>query len=169
MRKIIGAIFLLLMLPGAGVAQVAWTDDFIEEYDAFGMSSAVETALNNDITPDEILTFIISNSEIFEKKKGLKALYCAGADRNAVREAADKLGITVEEVSVSLEESIAECGDKKTLTDRDLADNDGPGRRIGLGERDIVPLPEQVSLPEVSLPEQVAPPARPQPSSPAVP
>ncbi|MCI5219074.1 MAG: hypothetical protein D3914_07750 [Candidatus Electrothrix sp. LOE2] len=170
MRNILGAMSLLILL-GAGVAQAAWTDDFIAEYDDFGMSSAVETALSNDITAKEILTFIISKSDKFEEKKGLKALYCAGADRKDVREAADKLGITVKEVSESLEESIAECGDKKTLTDRDIVDNDGPGRKVGLSERDIVPLPEQVALPEqaTTLPEQVAPPTRPRPSSPAAP
>lgn len=172
MRNILG-VMLLFILLGAGVAQAdeEWTDKFIAEYDDFGMSSAVETALSNDITPNEILTFIISNSDKFEEKKGLKALYCAGADRDAVREAANKLGITVQDVSASLEESIAECGDKKTLTDRDIIDNDGPGGKIGLSERDIAPPPDLPEPPvqEPPLPEQVAPPARPRPSSPAAP
>ncbi|MCI5139842.1 MAG: hypothetical protein D3922_15855 [Candidatus Electrothrix sp. AR1] len=162
MRNIFCAISVWILL-GAGVAQAAWTDIFIDEYDGFGMSVAVENALNNNVSPNEILTFIISNSDKFETKTGLKALYCAGADRDAVREAANKLGITVKDVSVSLEESIAECGDKQTLTDRDLFDG-GAGNEIGLSDRDIDPVPEQVALPE-----QVAPPARPQPSSPSAP
>ncbi|MCI5124996.1 MAG: hypothetical protein D3925_11105 [Candidatus Electrothrix sp. AR5] len=180
MRNILGAILLLLLL-GTGVAQAAWTDDFIENYDESGMSVAVEYALDKDVSPNEILTFIISNSKKFEKKTGLKALYCAGADRDAVREAANKLGITVKDLSMSLEESIAECGDKQTLTDRDLMDNAGGGKMLESGERDINPQPQQVALPEqvasparpqspsVSLPEQVAPPTRPQPSSPSAP
>ncbi|MCW5207809.1 hypothetical protein VU11_03930, partial [Desulfobulbus sp. US2] len=139
MRNIYYAILVFILL-GAGVAQAAWTDDFIAEYDEFGMSVAVENALNDDVSPNAILTFIISNSEKFEAKKGLKALYCAGADRDAVREAANKLGITVEDVSVALEESIAECGDKQTLTDRDLFDG-GAGNRLGLSDQDIAPPP----------------------------
>ena len=166
MRNILGAILLLILL-GAGVAQAEWKDDFIDNYDGFGMSIAVEYALDKDVSPNEILTFIISNSEKFETKTGLKALYCAGADRDAVREAANKLGITVADVSMSLEESIAECGDKQTLTDRDITD-DQPGSKVGLSERDIAePEPEQAQ--QVTLPEQVAPPARPQPSSPSAP
>lgn len=156
-------MLLLLLLLGAGVAQAAWQDDFMENYDEFGMSVAVEDALNDDVSPNAILTFIISNSEKFEAKKGLKALYCAGVDRDAVREAANKLGITVEDLSKALEESIAECGDKLTLSDRDIID-DRPGNRFGLGDRDLVPLPEHVILPE-----HVTPPTRPRPSSPSSP
>ena len=154
MRNIFCAI-LLLILFGAGSAQAAWQDDFVKSNDEFGMSVAVEDALNDDVSPNAILTFIINNNEKFDAKKGLKALYCAGVDRDAVREAANKLGITVEELSEALEESIAECGDKLTLSDRDIIDNDGPGGKIGLSERDIAPssdLPES-PLPEPSLPE----------------
>ena len=154
---------MLLILFGAGGAQAAWQDDFVKSNDEFGMSVAVEDALNDDVSPNAILTFIISDSEKFDAKKGLKALYCAGVDRDAVREAANKLGITVEELSEALEESIAECGDKLTLSDRDIID-DRPGNRFGLGDRDLVPLPEQVILPE-----HVTPPTRPRPSSPSRP
>ncbi|MCI5163056.1 MAG: hypothetical protein D3917_13780, partial [Candidatus Electrothrix sp. AX5] len=154
MKNIFYAILLLILL-GAGVAQAAWTENFVENYDEFGMSVAVEDALSDDVSPKAILTFIISNSEKFENKNGLKALYCAGVDRDAVREAANKLGITVEELSKALEESIAECGDKLTLSDRDLMD-DQPGSKVGLSERDIAepdPDPAQASLVEqITLP-----------------
>ncbi|MCI5120164.1 MAG: hypothetical protein D3908_03025, partial [Candidatus Electrothrix sp. AUS4] len=144
----------LMILSGAGVAQADWKKDFVSDNDAFGMSVAVEEALNNDITSDEILSFVISNSEQFETKKGLKALYCAGADRDDVREAANKLGITVEDVSVALEESIAECGDKRTLTDRDLIDDNGATGNIGLSDRDIVqPSPEPAPAPAPPAPK----------------
>jgi hypothetical protein len=177
MKKIL-CMMVLMILFGAGIAQANWQDDFASDYDEFGMSVAVEEALHNDITPDEILSFIISNSEQFEIKKGLKALYCAGADRDAVREAANKLGITVEDVSVALEESIAECGDKRTLSDRDLFDG-GPGKRLGLSDRDIVQSSsDSVASPvyssssssdTTSLPEVFEPVATPQPASPSTP
>jgi len=173
----------LMILSGAGVAQAGWQEDFVSDYDAFGMSVAVEEALNNDITSDEILSFVISNSEQFETKKGLKALYCAGADRDDVREAANKLGITVEDVSVALEESIAECGDKRTLTDRDLTEGN-QGDKIGKSDRDIAqpspepdpapappaPKPETASKPAgSSLPEVFDTPPPPQTASPSAP
>ncbi|MCI5164843.1 MAG: hypothetical protein D3903_01835 [Candidatus Electrothrix sp. GM3_4] len=166
MRNIFYAILLLILL-GAGVAQAAWTEDFVKNYDEFGMSVAVEDALSDDVSPSAILTFIISNSEQFEKKKGLKALYCAGADRDTVRDAADKLGITVEDISVALEESIAECGDKQTLTDRDLIDGQ-PGDNVGLSDRDIDALPDQVPL-QAPLAEQITVPTGPQSASPSTP
>jgi hypothetical protein len=99
-----------------------WMDTFENDYDEHGMSTAVENALEDGVTPNEILSFIISYTEKFRTKRGLKALYCAGVDRNTVRDSADKLGITVEDVSVSLEEAISECGSKITLSDRDLMD-----------------------------------------------
>ncbi len=163
MRNILCAMLLLILL-GVGVAQAAWQDDFMKSYDKFGMSVAVEDALSDGVSSNEILTFIISNTEQFETKTGLKALYCAGADRDAVREAANKLGITVEDVSVALEESIAECGEKQTLSDRDLMD-DQPGDEVGLSDPDITsPPPEPILSPEL-----IEPPSAPRPSSPSAP
>ncbi|WP_339132925.1 MAG: hypothetical protein WGN25_11445 [Candidatus Electrothrix sp. GW3-4] len=162
MRTILCMMALFFLLT-AGAAQAAWTDDFIRDYEAFGMDIAVKDALNNEVTPDEILTFIISSSEKFETKKGLKGLYCAGADRDAVREAANKLGITVQDLSVALEESIAECGDKLTLNDRDLFDG-GSGQEPGMSDRDVIPSPEPVPEPEL-----LEPPTRPQSASPSAP
>lgn len=108
-----------------------WMDNFEKDYDDHGMSTAVENALEDGVTPNEILTFIISYTEKFRTKRGLKALYCAGVDRNTVRDSANKLGITVEDVSVSLEEAIAECGSKMTLDDRDLMDEPGSSPESG--------------------------------------
>ena len=182
---------LLIILSGAGIAQAAWTDDFMQAYDDFGMGIAVENALDNEVTPHEILTYLISNNEEFNMRKGLKALYCAGVDRDTVREAADKLGITVEELSAALEESIAECGDKLTLSDRDLFDGRS-GSKLGLSDRDIAPpvqppvrsapstppretaFPEEQTAPfvppqEPPLSEQINPPPLPPPASPSAP
>lgn len=108
-----------------------WMKEFEENYDTYGMSMAVEEALANDVSSDNILTFIISRTEKFKRKKGLKALYCSGVDRNTVRDAANKLGITVEEVSLSLEEAIAECGSKLTLEDRDLMETPASSQESG--------------------------------------
>lgn len=172
MKNILCAIFISILLGCVGIHD-AWAEDtserlewmvnFEKNYDDFGMSTAVENALEDGVTPDEILTFIISYTEKFRIKRGLKALYCAGVDRNAVRDSANKLGITVEDVSVSLEEAIAECGDKLTLDDRDLMDE--PASSPESGASTIV----QSGIGE-STTELISPPtSSSQPSSPATP
>lgn len=110
-----------------------WMKEFEENYDTYGMSVAVEEALSDNVSSDDILTFIISRTEKFKRKRGLKALYCSGVDRNTVREAANKLGITVKDVSLSLEEAIAECGSKLTLEDRDLMETPASSQESGTG------------------------------------
>ncbi|WP_446009726.1 hypothetical protein [Candidatus Electrothrix sp.] len=141
-----------------------WMVRFLKDNKKYGLLVAVEKALDDDVSAKEILTFIIENEEEIGIKRGLKALYCAGADREEVQEAADKLGVTIEDLSIALEESIAECGDKLTLSDRDIINNK-PGNRFGLSDRDLVPLPDHVILPE-----HVTPPTRPRrPSSPSAP
>ncbi|MCI5148568.1 MAG: hypothetical protein D3916_04115 [Candidatus Electrothrix sp. MAN1_4] len=140
MKNIFYILFVSILIGCVG-GQVAWTQPaseipewmvaFEEDYDEHGMSMAVENALEDGVTPNEILTFIISYTEKFRTKRGLKALYCAGVDRNTVRDSANKLGITVENVSVSLEEAIAECGSKMTLEDRDLMDEPASSPETG--------------------------------------
>lgn len=118
-KKWITFLFVLLC-PGLALAD--WKEDFVKNSDELGLDIAVENALDHDISPNEILTLIISNQEKFQARMSLQALYCAGADRDAVREAANKLGITIGDISMALEESIAECGSKLALSDRDLMD-----------------------------------------------
>jgi hypothetical protein len=181
MKNILCAIFISILMGCVGVQNVwaqpdtnppEWSVDFAEDYDEFGMGIAIENALNDDITPHEILTLLLSNNEKYHMRKGLKGLYCAGVERDTVREAADKLGITVEEVSASLEEALAECADKITLSDRDIIDNE-QGNRLGLSDREITPPPEDPPVPMTPLtddpPDLMTPPPGPQPSSPSVP
>ncbi len=160
MKKKLMIFLFVLLCPGLALAD--WKEDFVENADEFGIDHAVAKALDEDISPDEILTFIITNQENFRIRMSLKALYCAGADRDAVREAANKLGITVEDISMALEESIAECGSKLTLDDRDLMEE--PGSSAGSGgtasEQDD---PEEVTLEKISDPVSATP------SSPATP
>jgi hypothetical protein len=50
----------------------------------------------------------------------MKSLYCASVPREVVQETAGKLGVAGEEINMALEESIAECGSKMALQDRDI-------------------------------------------------
>lgn len=118
MKKILfTCLFLLLISPAMALA--TWTEDFFEVYDKTGLDTAIINALDDDITPEAILSFIIQNKETFNIKFSLKTLYCAGVDRDVVQAAASKLGITIKDSSEALEESIAECGAKLVLDDRE--------------------------------------------------
>lgn len=146
--------FLFLILAGACPALAAWTDDFINDYEEFGISLAVENAIDNDRTAEEIMVFVLSNEQIKEKA-ALKALYCAGIDRDIIKEAAVKLGVPAETLARALEESIAECGSKLVLDDRENSGiNASPSRPA--------PLPRNPPLPgTVPPPQNQIPPARP--------
>jgi len=106
----------LLLIPTLSFA--AWTDDFINDYENLGLDRSVENALANDVTPEKIITFIVSNDQI-NNKATFKALYCAGANRDEVHDAAVKLHISELELARALEESIAECASPLVLDDRD--------------------------------------------------
>jgi phosphoglycerate dehydrogenase-like enzyme len=111
-------IFLCILLVPPSLAFAAWTDDFLHDYDKLGIDRSVENALANNVTPKEILAFIVDNDQI-NNKESLKALYCAGANRDEVHAAASKLGISERELANALEESIAECAAPLVLDDRD--------------------------------------------------
>ncbi|WP_417910067.1 hypothetical protein [Candidatus Electronema sp. PJ] len=147
MKKRLVLLFFLLLSAQPALAE--WTEGFTKDFEKLGLDRAIENALDNEITPQEILTFIVSNSEQFNTRLSLKTLYCAGVDRDTVREAADKLGITVEEVSVALEESLAECGSKLALNDRDITEVRDSGG---------VPLPPPPEEPPVDARKLLEPP-----------
>ncbi len=115
-KKIIAFISILLLIPVLALAD--WTDDFLQDYTKFGIDRSVENALANDVTPIQIVTFIVDNDKI-NNKDTFKALYCAGANRDEVHAAALKLGISELELARALEESIAECSAPLVLDDRD--------------------------------------------------
>ncbi len=104
----------------------SWKDVFDDEFKDYGMAIAIENALADDHTAEEIISYIISksfvvtNQDQFNIKAGLKALLCADASRDTVQKAANKLGLTDDIVSEAVEESNAECGKQIVLDDRDI-------------------------------------------------
>jgi hypothetical protein len=147
MKKALCAAFLLIMLAQPALA--AWTDEFSKDFDEFGLDVAVGNALAHEVKPDDILAFVVKNEKKFSTKMSLKALYCAGVDRDVVRETAGKLGVVTEEINMALEDSIKECGSKMALQDRDV---------------DKVPNNGNLSGKAPDVP-QAAPPAQPQPAA----
>jgi hypothetical protein len=145
MKKILCAAFLLVLLAQPALA--AWTDEFTEDFDKFGLDTAVENALDNEVKAVDILTFVVQNRTKFSTKMSLKALYCAGQDRDVVRETASKLGVAVEEISKALQESIAECGSKMALQDRDVEKVPNNGNLSGKAPQQARNTPPQAQAP----------------------
>lgn len=117
MKKTLCAAFVLVML--AEQAMAAWTDDFTQNFKDLGMYDAVKNALAADVKPQDILDFVKKHPEL-DMHLSMKALYCAGEDRDAVGEAARQLGLTEDNIGKALSESIKECGSTMALTDRDI-------------------------------------------------
>ncbi|MGX9726544.1 MAG: hypothetical protein ACTFAK_04260 [Candidatus Electronema sp. VV] len=97
----------------------AWTDDFMQNFNSLGMYDAVKNALAADVKPQDILDFVKKHPEL-DMHLSMKALYCAGQDRDAVGEAGRQLGLTEDNIGKALSESIKECGSTMALTDRDI-------------------------------------------------
>jgi hypothetical protein len=128
-KALAAALFFLLM---SGQAFAAWTDDFTEDFDKFGLDVAVENALANDVTPQAILDYVVKNKDKFSEQMSLKSLYCAGVDLDVVDRAASALGIIPQDIKSALQQSIEECGSKVALTDRDILETDIPSGDSGL-------------------------------------
>ncbi len=124
-KKTLAAALFFLLLSSPALA--AWTDDFTENFDKFGLDVAVENALANDVTPQAILDYVTKNKDKFSEHMSLKALYCSGVDVDVVDRAASALGIIPQNIKSALQQSIEECGSKVALTDRDVLDIDMPG------------------------------------------
>jgi hypothetical protein len=141
------ALFFALM---SGQAQANWQDDFVKDYDKFGLDAAVENALADDIKPQAIMAYVLKNREKFDTDLSLQAIYCSGVDVDVVERAGIALGIPDQVVKRTLEASIKECGSKLALTDRD-----------------IVKPPHNGRLSPKRTPPPVTPPVTPPPTSPS--
>lgn len=131
--------------PGAAAA---WGKKFLEEEEQFGLYIAVENALNKGIAPAEILAFITRNREKLTHPS-MKALYCSGVDRELVETAAEQLGISKFESSRAFTESLAECGSKVALEDRDIVEPPSVAEKL-----DPADLKEKKDITSLELPKE---------------
>jgi len=111
-------IILCLLLAVPSLAFADWAETFINDYNKLGLDRSVEIALADNVTPEAIIDLVINNDEI-NNKATFKALYCAGANRDEIHDAAVKLHVSEVELAKALEESIAECASPLVLDDRD--------------------------------------------------
>jgi hypothetical protein len=103
-------IVLIFLMVTCSVALAEWLVDFREAYVREGIDNAVEVAMKEGITPDAI----VENGLQFEglnPSNLVKALYCAGAQGQDIRAAAEKWGISELLITAGYRKSIAECSD----------------------------------------------------------
>ena len=113
MKSIVTACFLVLF--SVSIACADWLVDFRDTYVAEGIDKAVENALKEGKTPD----LIVENGlelEGLNPQNLIRALYCAGANGQDVREAAEKWNISEVIVAAGYKKSQAECGDQDADT-----------------------------------------------------
>lgn len=109
MKKIMVAVVILLVTSTLALAE--WLVDFKNTFFNEGIDNAVELAMEEGITPD----LIVENGlqlEGLNPANLIKALYCAGAQGQDVREAAEKWEISEVIVAAGYKKSIAECSDQ---------------------------------------------------------
>lgn len=109
MKKITAAAAIVLIT--ATVAFAEWLVDFKNTFFNEGIDNAVVVAMKEGITPD----LIVENGlqlEGLNPANLVKALYCAGAQGQDIRNAADKWGISEVIVAAGYKKSLAECGDQ---------------------------------------------------------
>ncbi len=109
MKKIVIACLLVLM--SVSVAFAEWLVDFRDIYVKQGIDKAVVSALKEGANPD----LIVENGlklEGLNPENLVKALYCAGAKGQDIRDAAKKYDISELIVAAGFKKSVAECADK---------------------------------------------------------
>ncbi len=113
MKRIV--VVLLIVCCTATAAFAEWIVDFKDNYANKGIDVAVEQAMKVGIAPDAIL----QNGLTFENlnpENLIKALYCAGANGDDIKAAADKYGISDLIVVAGFKKSVEECADRVTDT-----------------------------------------------------
>ena len=101
----------MLVLFTVSIACAEWLVDFRDTYVSEGIDKAVEKAMKEGTTP----VLIVENGlelEGLNPQNLIKALYCAGAKGQDVREAAEKYNISEVIVAAGYKKSKAECGDQ---------------------------------------------------------
>jgi hypothetical protein len=102
-------LFLLtLLLVYAISVQAGIFENFYDTYTKKGMDQAVEQALKDGKSPDDIVKIAITLKGISYTSL-IRALYCAGAKGEDIRAAAEKYNIPEKTVVVGYKQNIDEC------------------------------------------------------------
>ena len=109
MKKIVTAVGLVLIVSSVAFAE--WLVDFKNTFFNEGIDKAVVVAMEEGVRPE----LIVENGlqlEGLNPANLIKALYCAGAKGQDIRQAAENSDISEVIIVAGYKKSIAECGDK---------------------------------------------------------
>lgn len=87
-----------------------WTQLFLSTYTEKGIDRAVVTALENDITPAQIMGYGLT-IEGLEKPELIKALFCAPVQPNMIYDAAETNRLGEETVAKGYQLALAQCAE----------------------------------------------------------
>lgn len=111
MKKVWLACFLVMF--GASMACAEWMVEFKNTYVNEGIDKAVENALKEGKNPEVIVELGVE-IEGLNPQNLIRALYCAGANGQDVRAAAEKYNISEPILIAGYKKAIDECGDRVT-------------------------------------------------------
>ncbi len=109
MKRLVLACVMVMM--GVSFACAEWVDDFRKTYAVQGIDEAVENAMKDGKNPDDIIELGLG-IEGLNPQNLIRALYCAGANGQDIRAAAEKRQISEPIVTAGYKKSIDECGDR---------------------------------------------------------
>lgn len=109
MKKLV--IVFVLVVFGVSTAFAEWMVDFKNTYVKEGVDKAVENALKEGQSPDSIVEFGVA-IEGLNPQNLIRALYCAGANGQDVRAAAEKFSISEPILIAGYKKAIDECGER---------------------------------------------------------
>lgn len=104
-------IALVMVLMSVSIACAEWIVDFRDTYASKGIDKAVEDALKEGRNPDLIVEAGLEIQGL-NPQNLVRALFCAGANGQDIRAAAEKYKITEPIVAAGYKKSIDECGDR---------------------------------------------------------
>lgn len=114
MKKIITALMILGL--SVSVANAAnWLDEFMDIYKNKNIDAAVEKAVEEGVTPDDIVKNSLKIQTV-NPQNLVKALYCAGVSGEDVYNAAKKNDVSELIVAAGFKKSKEECSDMVTDT-----------------------------------------------------
>ena len=109
MKRLLFAIVMVLF--SVSIASAEWMVDFRDTYAAEGIDKAVENAMKDGKNPETIVELGVTIDGL-NPQNLIRALYCAGANGQDIRAAAEKYKITEQIVAAGYKKSIDECGDR---------------------------------------------------------
>lgn len=103
-------IFLITFLLTCSSALADWTQLFLASYTEKGIDTAVVEALENEITPDQIMAYGLTVTDI-EQPELIKALFCALVQPTTIYEAAETNRLPETTVSQGYQLALAQCAE----------------------------------------------------------